>query len=36
VFDAGGESLLAADRSHPSDAGHRAIAEAFGGAVERP
>jgi lysophospholipase L1-like esterase len=32
AFDAGGESFLAADRSHPNDAGHRAIAEAFGGA----
>jgi lysophospholipase L1-like esterase len=33
VFDAGGPSFLAADHSHPSDAGHRAIAQAFGGAV---
>lgn len=33
AFDAGGVSFLAADHSHPSDAGHRAIAEAFGGAA---
>ena len=35
AFDAGGESFLADDHLHPSDAGHRAIALAFGGAVER-
>jgi lysophospholipase L1-like esterase len=35
AFDAGGESFLADDHVHPSDAGHRAIALAFGGAVER-
>jgi hypothetical protein len=35
AFDAGGESFLAADHLHPSDAGHLAIARAFGGAVER-
>jgi lysophospholipase L1-like esterase len=35
AFDAGGESFLAADHLHPSDAGHHAIAQAFGGAVER-
>jgi lysophospholipase L1-like esterase len=34
-FDAAGERFLADDHSHPNDAGHRAIAEAFGGAVER-
>lgn len=33
VFDTGGPSYLAADHSHPSDAGHRAIAQAFGGAA---
>lgn len=36
VFDAAGERFLALDHSHPNDAGHRAIAQAFGGAVERP
>jgi lysophospholipase L1-like esterase len=35
AFDAGREGFLAADHSHPNDAGHRAIAQAFGGAVER-
>jgi hypothetical protein len=33
AFDAGGESFLSADHSHPSDAGHRAIAQAFGAVV---
>lgn len=35
IFDAAGERFLADDHRHPNDAGHRAIAEAFGGAVER-
>lgn len=35
AFDAAGESFLAADHFHPNDAGHLAIAQAFGGAVER-
>jgi len=35
VFDATGVSFLADDHFHPNDAGHRAIALAFGGAVER-
>jgi lysophospholipase L1-like esterase len=33
AFDAGGASFLAEDHRHPSDAGHRAIAQAFAGAV---
>jgi lysophospholipase L1-like esterase len=33
VFDAAGEALLAADHAHPNDAGHLAIAKAFGGAA---
>ena len=36
AFDAGGEAFLAPDHVHANDAGHRAIALAFGGAVERP
>jgi lysophospholipase L1-like esterase len=35
AFDAAGVSFLADDHFHPSDAGHLAIARAFGGAVER-
>ena len=35
VFDAGGPSFIA-DNVHPSDAGHLAIAQALGGAVEIP
>ena len=35
VFDAAGVSFLADDHFHPNDAGHLAIARAFGGAVER-
>ncbi len=35
AFDAPGVSFLAADHFHPNDAGHLAIARAFGGAVER-
>jgi lysophospholipase L1-like esterase len=31
VFDAAGARFLAEDHLHPNDAGHRAIAEAFGG-----
>jgi lysophospholipase L1-like esterase len=33
VFDAAGESFLDIDHTHPNDAGHRGIAQAFGGAV---
>jgi lysophospholipase L1-like esterase len=33
TFDAAGEALLAADHAHPNDAGHLAIAKAFGGAA---
>jgi hypothetical protein len=33
VFDAGGPAFLAADHLFPSDAGHLAIAQAFGGAA---
>jgi lysophospholipase L1-like esterase len=33
IFDAAGEAFLAADHVHPSDAGHLAIAKAFGGAA---
>jgi lysophospholipase L1-like esterase len=33
IFDAGGEAFLASDHLHPSDAGHLAIAKAFGGAA---
>jgi lysophospholipase L1-like esterase len=35
AFDAAGVSFLADDHFHPNDAGHHAIALAFGGAVER-
>jgi Ca2+-binding RTX toxin-like protein len=35
AFDAAGLSFLAEDHFHPNDAGHLAIARAFGGAVER-
>jgi lysophospholipase L1-like esterase len=35
AFDAAGVSFLADDHFHPNDAGHLAIAQAFGGAVER-
>ena len=35
AFDAAGETFLAADHVHGNDAGHRAIAQAFGGAVEQ-
>jgi lysophospholipase L1-like esterase len=35
VFGAAGVSFLADDHFHPNDAGHLAIARAFGGAVER-
>jgi Ca2+-binding RTX toxin-like protein len=35
AFDAAGVSFLADDHFHPNDAGHLAIARAFGGAVER-
>ncbi len=35
VFDAAGVSFLADDHFHPNDAGHLAIARAFGGAVEQ-
>jgi lysophospholipase L1-like esterase len=33
IFDAAGESFLAPDHLHPNDAGHLAIANAFGGAA---
>jgi lysophospholipase L1-like esterase len=33
IFDAAGETFLAPDHSHPNDAGHLAIAKAFGGAA---
>lgn len=33
IFDAAGEAFLAPDHVHPNDAGHRAIAIAFGGAA---
>jgi lysophospholipase L1-like esterase len=33
IFDAAGEAFLAADHAHPNDAGHLAIAKAFGGAA---
>jgi lysophospholipase L1-like esterase len=33
IFDAAGETLLAPDHIHPNDAGHFAIAKAFGGAA---
>jgi lysophospholipase L1-like esterase len=33
AFDAAGPSFLAGDHRHPNDAGHRAIAQAFGGAA---
>jgi lysophospholipase L1-like esterase len=33
IFDAAGEAFLAADHRHPNDAGHLAIAKAFGGAA---
>ena len=35
AFDAAGVNFLADDHFHPNDAGHLAIARAFGGAVER-
>jgi lysophospholipase L1-like esterase len=33
IFDAAGEAFLASDHLHPNDAGHLAIAKAFGGAA---
>jgi lysophospholipase L1-like esterase len=33
IFDAGGAAFLASDHVHPNDAGHLAIAKAFGGAA---
>jgi lysophospholipase L1-like esterase len=33
AFDAAGTSFIADDHNHPNDAGHRAIAQAFGGAA---
>jgi len=33
IFDAAGEAFLAPDHLHPNDAGHLAIAKAFGGAA---
>jgi lysophospholipase L1-like esterase len=33
IFDAAGAAYLAADHQHPNDAGHLAIAKAFGGAA---
>jgi lysophospholipase L1-like esterase len=33
TFDAAGEAFLASDHLHPNDAGHLAIAKAFGGAA---
>lgn len=33
IFDAVGEAFIAADHLHPNDAGHLAIAKAFGGAA---
>ncbi len=33
IFDAAGPAFIAADHSHPNDAGHLAIAKAFGGAA---
>jgi lysophospholipase L1-like esterase len=33
IFDAAGEAFLAPDHIHPNDAGHLAIANAFGGAA---
>jgi lysophospholipase L1-like esterase len=33
IFDAAGETFLASDHLHPNDAGHLAIAKAFGGAA---
>lgn len=35
AFDAAGAAFLGVDHLHPNDAGHLAIAKAFGGAVER-
>lgn len=35
AFDAAGATFLDIDHLHPNDAGHLAIARAFGGAVER-
>jgi lysophospholipase L1-like esterase len=35
AFDAAGAAFLDTDHLHPNDAGHLAIAKAFGGAVER-
>jgi hypothetical protein len=36
IFDAAGEAFLASDHLHPNDAGHLAIAKAFGGAAPPP
>ena len=33
IFDKAGKAFVAGDHEHPSDAGHRAIAKAFGGAA---
>jgi GDSL-like Lipase/Acylhydrolase family/PASTA domain len=33
IFDAAGEAFIAPDHMHPNDAGHLAIAKAFGGAA---
>jgi lysophospholipase L1-like esterase len=33
IFDAAGEAFLSSDHLHPNDAGHLAIAKAFGGAA---
>ena len=33
IFDKAGKAFLAGDQKHPNDAGHRAIAKAFGGAA---
>jgi lysophospholipase L1-like esterase len=33
IFDAAGEAFIASDHVHPNDAGHLAIAKAFGGAA---
>lgn len=35
AFDAAGTAFLGSDHIHPNDAGYRAIALAFGGAIER-